>query len=377
MYNYVAYSVGEDGALTKTCDVPEYLALENCDFFNDDYYYVLGDTVIVYDRSFNAVATWSFPDYATEFESNAFVLNNGDILVQYLYVADEDAKKYDVSVVDDGETLKLNLESYIVSADNGKAKKVKLDYFVQDVVTNYELYDKDAEKTENRFTDNFDNIAEIVPIVDKKIDFSEANVDIVLMNNKGKAKGSLKLLDGKATDLPIKIGDDLYQVRTLTGGAIVKGNGKLVKAYNNQMRRVGACFIGEVALYDLELNPIYNLVENDAEVIGSVGDTVYVRAETETGYTVLSFRDGASTTLYTYNESDTAPALSFSTVEGVGYKTVDTASGDHKYYNANGELLATTTYDLVKVSSSEEYGIIVMISASAETVTYHVFTVGE
>ncbi len=375
VYNYVAYSVGEDGALTKTCDVPEYLALGGCDYYNDDYYYTLGDQITVYDHSFNAVSTWTLPEYA--YESECFVLNNGDILVQYMYIADEDATKYDISMCEDNVNLKLNLESYIISADNGKAKRVKLDYLVDHVMTNNDLYDADAEKEDNRYNKKFENIAYIIPIVDKKIDTSEANVDIVLMNNKGKAKCSLKLLDGEATGLPRKISDDLYQVSTLTGGAIVKSSGKLVKAYNNYMRRVGACFIGEVALYDLELNAIYNLVENDAEVIGSVGDTVYVRAETETGYTVLSFRDGASTTLYTYNESDTAPALSFSIIEGVGYKTVDTASGDHKYYNANGELLATTTYDLVTVSVSEEHGIIVMVSASAETVTYHVFTVGE
>ncbi len=375
VYNFAAYDVAENGALTKACDVPEYLALGGCDYFNDEYYYTLGNMITVYDHSFNAVATWSFPQYADQ--SNSFVLNNGDILVQYVYTADEDAKKYDISTTADGESVKLNLESYIISANNGKAKKLKLDYFVQNVVTNYELYDKDAEKTENRFTKKFENIAYIVPIVDKKIDLSEANVDIVLMNNKGKAKGSLKLLDGEATGLPRKIGDDLYQVNTLTGGAIVKGSGKLVKAYNNSLRRCGASFIGEVAIYDLELNVIYNLVENRAEVIGYVGDTVYVRAENDTGYTVLSFRDGASTTLYTYNESDTSPALSFSIVEGVGYKTVDSASGDHKYYNAKGELLATTTYDLVKVSASSEYGIIVMRAASSEDITYHVFSVAE
>ncbi len=369
VYDYATYTVAEDGALTKKDDVPEYVLIDELDYYTDEYYYVMNDSKVeVYDHSFNLVSTYFAPAYA---EVGAMaVLNNGDIFVQYTYEVDEDSKKYDIDNSEDGESQKLKLVSLVVSAKNGKTTNVKLDYIVGELYSNYEL--KSYSDNEDVYSDKFDNLAVIAPIVDKKVDYSEATLDLVTMNNKGKIGKSLKIVDNQNASVAQKIADDRYMVYTVAGGyVVVNAKGDVIKNLNSRMRVVGDYFVGERAIYDMDFNKVYDLVEKEAFVLGTVANTVFVQAETDTGYDVISFCDGKQTTVHSYKDDGTTTAV-FAIVNGIGYSIIDSASGDHKYYNANGDLITTTSYAITVVTVAED--VVLLMGTNEGKATYHVFT---
>ncbi|MBQ2999892.1 MAG: hypothetical protein IJD64_05460 [Clostridia bacterium] len=281
--NAVAYTIDEAaGKLEEKAAVPAYVSYENITAANDEFFYaIVGGNVIVYDIDFTPVAVWNAPSYAQDIKT--FVLNNGAVLAQYKVVLDEDAKKYDFHA--DGN--KYDLVSLVIST-KGNVKDVNLDYVVKALDTNAEYYDNTKAEEENAFTDKFENIAVIARIEDKMIDEKAINYDLVLMNNSGKAQQSLKMVDGQVVYddgdilLPYKLTAELFAVETVYGNAIINNKGKVQFAATEEVGFFGGYFyVEDRAIYDLEFNVVYDLIENDAEIIGATGNTIFVTAITE------------------------------------------------------------------------------------------------
>lgn len=377
VYDDVAYKMDRaTGALTKEMDIPEYMVIDADQQIqkNDDYYYVLDDDrVFVYDLSFHYVSSWIAPSYAEM--NGGGVLNNGDILLQYAYELDEDAKEFDFYEANNGRSLKYDLVTLLINPKNGSAKEIDLKYVIENVVSNVDSYDE--EEDNNYFNDSFDNIAYIYPIVNQKIDSSDAAADIVLMSDKGKIKKSLKLVDGQMAVLPEKVAEDTYSVAMLHGGfALIDIDGNVLKMINSgsDFEVIGDYFVSEKAIYDLNFEVIYSLKDNNARSLGSVDGTVFVREGTDDAYTVYAFRDGEKKTVFTYNVENTDNG-EFEIVYELGYAIVN-AAGDHTYYNAKGDLLITTTSALTRSYASEN-GALYVAELSIDNIlkpTYYVFT---
>lgn len=356
VYNYMAYTVAEDGALKDGVKVPEYAVLSKCDSWNDEYYYVetMGG-VIVYDRSFETVSVWTAPSYAANFA--AFPMNDGNVLIQYTYSMAEDAKKYDyydLGYV--GNTVKMDMVSLILSAEKGKVKEIDLDYLVLQLMPNYELYDEDEEN--NEYREDFENIAVIAPIEDKKLNNSEDARDIVLMNNKGKAQKSLKMIDNQGANLPRKVAEDVYLTKTLYGSALINGKGKLIQPFYTAtgVDLVGEYFVGERMIYNLQMEEVYDLDQNKATVEKIMDNTIFVKKKTDTGYEMISFCDGKQTTVYTHTP-DVKTVLTFAEEDDY-YVIYDQKTQTYQYYNADGTQLSSINYMPIKLCKSNSYGTI-------------------
>ncbi len=376
IFDYAAYSVSTNGELTKEIDIPEYILVDSIDHVNDDYYYVInGTSISVYDHAFNTISHWVAPSYLSNIIL-PHIMNNGNILVQYTYEVDEDQKKYDLSDFGGEYTAKLNLVSLIIDAKNGSAKEIELDYIVIDCYTNSNLNRYHNYLGEvSPFNDDFENIAIIAPIVDKKIDDSDASLDIVFMNNKGKAQDSLKIVDNQRASLSAisKIGDDLYIADTLTGSALINAKGKVQQTMNTSLTVCGEYFVGDRAIYNLDLESVYSLTDNKAEVLACIDNTVFVKATNDNGYTILAFRDGDYTTVYTYVKESNS-TLFFNIIEGVGYVIVNSATKDHTYYNSEGKTLLTTAYELEVEVTSNSNDIVILKGIDGEKTNYHVIS---
>lgn len=374
IFDYAAYTINQDGSLLKTVDVPEYIFIDDLMDSNDDYYYTNANGILaVYDHTFNVVSTYVAPSYYEEV--SLFVLNNGNIFAQYAYEVDEDERKYDLSVCENGKTLKYDLVSLIINAKTGKTTQVHLDYIVEDLFSNYSLNNPyDSIGKTSPYNDNFENIAIIAPIVDKKIDESSASRDLVFMNNKGKALDSLKIADNQLARLYAidKLSDDRYLVTTLVGNSIIDAKGEVIKNMSFAFENYGSFFVSDRYIYDLDLEIVYDFIENDAEFIGSVNNTIFVKAETKTGYDIISFCDGEQTTVYTHNET-ASEATVFEIVDGIGYSLVNTAANEYKYYNADGSLLVTTTYSLEAITDTNAK-VVLMKGLAASGEIYHTFS---
>ncbi|MBO5415008.1 MAG: hypothetical protein J6A83_00070 [Clostridia bacterium] len=378
IFNGIAYDINEDaGTLVKAVEVPEYLDINECNAYNDEYFYMVNNNKLtVYDRSFNHKFTYIAPKHGDDSVEDGIynynILNNGDILLQYTLTQDEDAQRYDLSYVEDGVTYKSNLVSKLISVKNGKAKDIKLDYIVASIFTNNALYDNDKSENENIFTDKFDNIAIIYPIEDKKLMVSDADVDMVLMNNNAKAKKSLKMVDNQIASWATKIGDDKYLVRTLDGGAtIIKSNGKVLNTMNRALEFCGDYFVGERAIYNLDLEKAYDLYENDAKVISTTNRAILIKETTESGYEVIKLLDGTSETVFTYTNGD---KTAFYSEAYDNFYIIKDSDAQYYYYNELGENILVSKSKLASLAVSHEHTSVLLCSVTDEGSTYCILT---
>ncbi len=134
-YRFSADSMlGEAFAYSVLNEMPNIVA------YNEKYYLAKENyRYVVYDRLLLPVSSFDIPAYAT---INAqTMLPNGDILIQYRYELDDDAKKYDFlaekPMLVDGPTdynvkklTKMDMVTLLVNPKNGKAKELKCDYLL-------------------------------------------------------------------------------------------------------------------------------------------------------------------------------------------------------------------------------------------------------
>ena len=107
-------------------DIPDF------DYLTKDYAYEFGNyEFFVYDRNFAIVTGYEAPSNADE--SNFFVLNNGNVLIQNVIMLPADATDYQIFY--DGE--KYNLESFIFDVKTGAKTAVALDFIVGSVINEY------------------------------------------------------------------------------------------------------------------------------------------------------------------------------------------------------------------------------------------------
>lgn len=364
VYDDVAYKVEEaTGKLVKEIEIPEYMDVEMLVDYNDSYFYgvSMNDVIYVYDRSFNRVSSWAVPSFGDDsiYNMEFYILNNGDMLVQYCVILDEDTTKYDLSIVEGGETIKADLVSTLITAENGESKELKLDYVIDDVMTNSDLYDKDETAEKNYFVNTFENIVTVRPIVDGKILSSAADEDIVFMDNKAKLGDSLKIVANQAAELPTKIADDLYSVTMLDGGVtLIDSEGTIVHSMNTALPVVGDYFVGTKAIYDMDLKKVYDLTEKDVELLATMGDTILIKIGDDEKYKIIALRDGQEKEIYSHNKKSTSE---FTIIADSIYCIMDD-NENYAYYNEEGTRILSTTTELIEIHTSYEHDKIVVVS---------------
>ena len=384
--NAVAYIADlAEGKLEEKGAVPAYVSIDKLGGFNGEYFYAITEgysSVIIYDIDFTPVAIWNAPSYAAE-STRMFILNNGAVLVQYSVVLDEDAKKFDYYMGGD----KYDLVSLVINT-KGKVKDVDLDYVVMELNANSYYYDDAKTEEENAFTDKFENIAVIARIEDQKIDANPINWDLVLMNNSGKAQKSLKLVDGQIVYddeiiLPTKLTADLFEVKTVYGTAIINNKGKVQFAATADVNYFGGYFyVAGRAIYDLEFNVVYDLIENDAAIIGMTGNTIFVTATTEkkddaaVKTETLAFIGGAAEgeVVDTW-EKDGKNDKIFKIESSIdGYSIYDPEAKTYTYYAADMTELLEVEAEITYVASGNDGDVAIFSVKDDDGVKYYAFT---
>ena len=378
LFENAVYSVEDNGKMTKKVDVPEYLALGAPDLWNDEYFYFFTDdgteSVQIFDRSFNFVSSWHAPASAEGL--NGFVLDSGDVIVQYSIELDNHAEKYDYYVANEGEVAKYDLVTEVIAAKNGKAKELKkFEYRLDLVISAYECKEFSEENNVD-INEKVKNIAWIAPIVDQRIDDSTAALDVVLMDNKGNVGKSIKLVDDQAASMPVLVRKGVYSVNTLYGTVLADAKGRVLRTiYNDEMEIVGGYLVGgSTAIYDLGMNKVYDLRENQATVLCVIGDSVIIQkgASIEESYDVIMLRGGEETKLCSFSAINDSTA--FIAIEGADcYALYNTSSGEYVYYNAAGKELLRSYALLECIGTSSESGAALLCGLEDEKPVYFAF----
>lgn len=348
IYDNVAYNVDtETGKTTKSMDIPEYLMPTGYDeVYSTDKYFILvynEEKVVTLDREFNRVSSYYAPtSRAYEGKVELSVLDNGNLFVQYLVELPDDATEYDIYEINETipEGKKFNMVTLLVDVANGKEKELKCNYAVSTVLTGTYLRELD----DSQVADGVENMALVVPIEDKKLSTDNEDLRFALLGNNGSIT-TVDIVDNQGYNMPTKIADDLFMMPTLDGNVLLDKSGKVIKTLNNSaLENYGAYFVGEYAIYDLELNSVYNFSSNKAEFVDAVGGSVFVEEEMESGYKVVMFRDGQQKTVFTYDEDEDNGA-DFELTD-FGYAIADGDNGKTKYYNVQGDLIDSVAGEL-------------------------------
>lgn len=242
-YNYVdddlCIVINGDTYLIKdgvTSIVDSFAGFPDYDYSSEDYYYAIKEKeVFVYNKEFVQVAYYKAPEKAERVY--AFVMADGNVIVQYMVALPEEAKKYDIyesgaSGYNNGYafSMKYELESLIFKVDSGKTKSIDLDFIIEEV----ENATINEEYSDYINSENVLNYATILPIEDKRIGSSSADERYVSLGNNGKIEAYLdKVVDGQI-DIPTMIADNKYIVDDRMGNTfLVDGDGDVIKNISN------------------------------------------------------------------------------------------------------------------------------------------------
>lgn len=360
IYDNVAYNVDtETGKTKKSMDIPEYLMPTGYDeVYSTDKYFILvynEEKVVTLDREFNRVSSYYVPTFrAYGGKVVPSVLDNGNLFVQYVVELPDDAAEYDIYEINEAfpEGKKFNMVTLLVDVANGKEKELKCNYAVFTVLTGTYLRELDNRQV----SDGVENMALVVHIEEKKLSADSADLRFVLLGNNGSIT-TVDIVDNQGNNMPTKIADNLFMMPTLDGTVLLDKSGKVIKTLNNSvLENYGAYFVGEHAIYDLELNSVYNFSSNKAEFVDAVGGSVFVEEEMESGYKVVMFRDGQQKTVFTYDEDEDNGA-DFELTD-FGYAIADGDNGKTKYYNVQGDLIDSVTGELSVIVKLDDGGYI-------------------
>lgn len=372
LFDSASYAINEEnGALSKIADIPENLYVEDCSDWNDKYFYTYGDSVNVYDRSFNHVYSWTVPSWGEYLSKNT--LEDGKVLVQYTRPLESNVEDYDIYEMDEntGETKKFDVYTVLLDPQSRTEKEITLDYVVEQITTGSELLR--ASSDNGMYNSGVENIAYVYPIKDGQVDYSVASADIVLMDNNAKFKKTLKLLNDQRAALPTCIGDNIYLVSTIYGSALVDIDGNLLHQINNEtVATVGDNIVSDSVVYTLGMEKVYDLYDNGAEIATYLNGTVFVKKGSDTDYSIIAINGTDQKEICKYSMFDTQTAY-FDMLNEVGcYVLCNVSKGEYFYYNSSHELIYTSSYRLDNVAADYGRGVSVYTTTVENEKNYYV-----
>jgi hypothetical protein len=194
------------------------------------------------------------------------------------------------------------------------------------------------------------------------------------MDNNARLKKSLKIIDDQRAALPTCIGDNLYVASTVYGMAIIDIDGNLLHQINNStVATVGDNIISDNKIYTLNMDEVYSLYENDAEIITYLDGTVFLKKGSLADYSVIAIKGTEQKEICKYNAFDIEP-ISFDVMSDIEcYELGNVAKGEYKYYNSNHELLLTLKTSLNKVASDYGTGVAIYSTTVENEIKYYAF----
>jgi len=350
--DYVIYLDGEElkAVENKKIKVEDVCALENGYFYRED---TAGKMLLIYDSALNLYGKVNKPTYASDvskLEKWFFPLSNGNVLVQYLYVADQYGDEYDV-ILEDGN--KYFVKQQIFSAVDNTVEDVKLGY----VVTDCSPASVIERQARYQIKDRIHNICDGYLIEERRVSFAEAEKVIFSMSNDGEISVFEKSFKTQSYTLEIALGEDSFVSFNVANDIVLidkKGNVKLT--FENQVDCSSGTIIDGNKYYSLEGNLI--LDNSDGKYLISQrlsGGIIFSKAVTADTFNNVEYylmSNGAFRQIAVeYDANDTAREISSKVVLGANsvsegiYAIESVSKKDGKafktvtFYNANGEKL--------------------------------------
>ena len=335
-YNGVEYFV-RDGAVVYEEAHP----LES-DYFNASvlykelFYYISDTLVFVFDASGTLLYEYHLPSYAEN--ANIFVLESGDVFIQYTYTAIE-GEEYDFVMGDE----KHKIVSILADAAENSETFPLLSFLVTDLhnsFTDEDFYEK--------YTEKVPNMARVLHIKNKRIDANESLKDTVLSNALLELFSLFDVVTG-ALDIT-RISEDRYLVTTAAGGILLAGDGRQIGQLNNYRSITEKFILTSGAIYDHDLKLIFDLIKEDFTYYTSVGENMILSKVEEQTVNLYLFTGGKP--IFLAEASKFHPCFE-------GY-IIENETG-FAYYDENGNHLRTVAGEIVWIYEKNEKDITTLV----------------
>ncbi len=185
----------------------------------------------------------------------------------------------------------------------------------------------------------------------------------------------MKYVDCQNADIPSRIDEDLFTVGLLTGQtAIIRADGEILHKLDHSYRIVDRYIVGTQAIYNFDLEKVYDIRGKMGTVIGIIENTVYINEDKGNGYDIVTFRDGETRTIFSYN-MDNPSGNVFQLMEHAHcYMIYNAGSGEFSYYNSEDEHITNSSKMLTLRHASESHMAYLMWNDNLE-LTYGIFAV--
>lgn len=358
------YHVAEDGKIAYAFDYSPLADIPSIETkYNDQYYELDEEFVAVYDNELKFVSKYRLPVHLEDDgEVTAFVmLENGNMFLQYMYVADTYSDDYDLIMDEDGKQVKYMVATQLINVKKGTAKEIDCEYVFEYAMNMIESADEvkeagiDAEKIP---------VYGVAYLIENK---RLADERALIVENSGKCK-ELGTLNGDQIQGFSLLADGCWMVSTQGGEYLVDKDGKIIGDVSNAST-FGKFLYADGKIYDAGLNMIYDYGKSDMTIKRSIGDSLLM--EDADGQLLLYTGSGDPITLIDKDSEKTFVTTSNSW-EGAGYIVLKSGE-QYEIYNDVGTKLGTVndvTGSISSVVSTEKALLVRMQSTDGEAVYY-------
>jgi len=318
------------GGLTKSLDQ---LGITEC--AGNYYHAVTANAVTIYDSTdgMKPCASWKAPSYTTS-GPGFFVLNGGNVLIQYQSAAAEDTMFY-TYLNDAGQ--KVNVTTLLLKAKNGKTSKRMTDFLFASV-KHRDAVNNDGYQMRQSYVEKLTNIAVAAKIENRRVDISANGYGVYKLSDKGRVRGTLNAtVTGQSAAIAAKVAVDRYDV-TLKNGQhmLVDPAGKVIGEITGATHKTPSFIVAADKVYNYELTAIYDLKENDMQVVAVYDESIVLRKSGEDEWYLMTSNGQANYLAGAANgKSLTSSGSRF-------FKVRNNVSGQYEYYNEAGAVIITT-----------------------------------
>ena len=312
----------------------------------EDKYVLLRDNdVYVFDSQFKQLYGTKFSAFVEDkFDSDTevFVLNSGDILVQTQYeigsYGDLHDEKYDFIV--DGYCYRL--ETYLYTVQDGSYDEIDCSYVISEVIT------KDTAVEYGDFTglpNDTENIAMVYVIEDEGIVYTNNNAESwATLSNDGDVE-VIEIAD--LGDYAIALNDTRYMISGEFFTRIYDNNGNVIGELGAIENFNKNFIVTDEAIYDMNLNVVVSF-DDDYEYYDQTDDSIIYKynsiSSSSTTYYIAKYDEYGYTTTNQIVTSDSSSSYygSYYTTASVSvydrYYTVVRNSYSYDYYYSGTQL---------------------------------------
>ena len=307
--------------------------------YNDKFVYFANkssgyDYISVHNTELEQIYYYQPPSYLENFQIR--VLNDGKIFAQARIKVTSDAEDYDYYLADEktNTIYKYKKCQLLIDPENSTVKEIDIGYMLSNLSSNYTL-----NKNESIYGDEFENIAYVYPIVDKKLNTTDKKM--VFMDNNAKITGEIKLLENQESNFVQRIALDRYLVPMLNSThTLIDGKGNIIASNMVSVSCAGEYIVSNNAIYDLDMNLIYDTrdvpIGTNSTIIGTSKTTVFVNETTGFHELFYVFKDGEKQLLVEQTKERSTDFDAFE-LFNFGYTIRDLKNHTQVFYNFNGE----------------------------------------